>query len=72
MKKILFLLLFAGNSSLFAQENTQLAFPGAEGFGRYTSGGRGGRVFYVTNLDDDGEGSLRWAVRKSGLRMGCV
>ena len=61
MKKILFLLLFAGGSSLFAQEGNQLAFPGAEGFGIYTSGGRCGRVFYVTILGDDGEGTFRRA-----------
>ena len=48
--------------------DTLLAFPGAEGFGKYTSGGRGGRVVYVTTLADDADGatqgSLRWAVKQ--------
>ncbi|TWT29764.1 hypothetical protein KOR34_50820 [Posidoniimonas corsicana] len=45
-----------------------LAFPGAEGYGRFAIGGRGGRVFKVTTLADDGPGSLRAAVGATGPR----
>jgi hypothetical protein len=45
------------------------AFPGAEGFGMSASGGRGGQVIEVTNLDDNGPGSLRAAVNTDGPRI---
>ena len=45
------------------------AFPGAEGYARYITGGRGGSVYHVTSLADDGTaGTLRWAINKNETR----
>ncbi|MCD7937817.1 MAG: pectate lyase [Tannerellaceae bacterium] len=60
---IIFLLFFYG-VEVFAGDAVP-AFPGAEGHGRYTSGGRGGVVYYVETLEDHGqEGSLRYGIEK--------
>jgi hypothetical protein len=57
--------LFSLCTAFFLQANAQqLAFPGAEGFGKYATGGRGGQVAKVTNLDDDGPGSFRQALNE--------
>lgn len=71
MKLSLFLLIVLNFCSGIpgVESQTPLAFPGAEGFGKFASGGRGGMVIVVTNLNDDGPGSLRKAIQTKSPRI---
>lgn len=64
MKAVVLVSMLMSATATFAAG--PLAFPGAEGFGAYATGGRGGETVHVTNLDDGGPGSLRDAVSKPG------
>jgi pectate lyase len=65
----LVVVVFLLPASASAQARVVPAFPGAEGFGATTPGGRGGRVIFVTNLDDAGPGSFRAACEAEGPRI---
>lgn len=63
---LLFLLGFLTSST---NEQKEIAFPGAEGYGKYTTGGRDGLIYTVTNLNDSGKGSLREGIELENSRI---
>lgn len=67
MKNYFFVLLLSLVSSM-VKAQTIPAFPGAEGFGAVATGGRGGSVYYVTNLNCSGAGSLQYGLNQAGAK----
>ena len=74
LPKLILLFLMAMGVNLYTQAQTRmLAFPGAEGYGKYATGGRGGKTYVVTSLDDCDEsklkeGTFRRAVTQAGKK----
>jgi hypothetical protein len=66
---LVFLSACAQQAKIAATTEEAIAFPGAEGFGKFTTGGRGGKVWVIKNLDDNGPGSLREALSSKSAKF---
>jgi len=66
INKVFFLILVLLSNLVFSQVKS---FPKAEGYGKFSVGGRAGKIIYVTNLNNSGQGSLRAACEASGARI---